>query len=178
MKVIARRGSFVERSESKGRMVVSQNRLNLSKLAFLWFLSIIAQLYTMLAPDKLVFHDSQMSNLCVYIVQCSDGSYYTGVTNDVTRRIDEHNHGIDSTSYTFSRRPVALVYSSSFEDYMEAIAWEKHIKRWNRKKKEALMRGDENSLHMHAECKNDSHSKNAPPRVMVSGDEPCTRREA
>jgi putative endonuclease len=105
-----------------------------------------------------------MHEYWVYILQCRDGSYYVGVTNDVHRREWEHNQGLEGKAYTNSRRPVKLVYTAFFSDVHEAIAWEKHIKRWSRKKKEALIRGDENSLHMHAECKNASHSKNAPAR--------------
>lgn len=75
----------------------------------------------------------------VYIVRCSDGSYYTGITNDVLRRIGEHNTGIDPKAYTYSRRPVRLMYVSEFYYIWQAIDWEKRIKRWSRKKKEALM---------------------------------------
>jgi len=82
----------------------------------------------------------------VYIVRCADDSYYIGITNDVERRISEHNLGLSPTSFTYKRRPVQLVYSSEFQNVDEAIAWEKHIKRWNRKKKEALIRGDWEAL--------------------------------
>ncbi|MFH1670455.1 MAG: GIY-YIG nuclease family protein [Patescibacteria group bacterium] len=75
----------------------------------------------------------------VYIVRCKDGSYYTGITNNVGLRINEHNKGIHPKSYTYSRRPVRFVYSSHFNDVWEAISWEKQIKRWSRKKKEALI---------------------------------------
>jgi len=77
----------------------------------------------------------------VYIVKCSDNSYYTGITNDITRRVYEHNEGKDPTSYTYSRRPLELVYTSHFTDVNEAISWEKHVKKWRRKKKEALISG-------------------------------------
>ena len=78
----------------------------------------------------------------VYIVECSDSSYYTGVTNDLERRLDEHNSGLDKKSYTFKRKPVTLKYSAVFYDIKQAISFEKQIKGWNRKKKEALF--DEN----------------------------------
>jgi len=82
----------------------------------------------------------------VYIVECSDKSYYTGVTNNIDRRIWEHNNDEDSKHYTYNRRPVILKYIESFQNIDSAIAREKQIKGWTRKKKEALMRGDENEL--------------------------------
>ena len=78
----------------------------------------------------------------VYIVKCRDGSYYTGVTNDVDRRIEEHNSGLDAKCYTFLRRPVTLKYVEHFYDFMKAERREKQIKGWSRRKKEALMAGD------------------------------------
>ena len=83
----------------------------------------------------------------VYMVRCCDGKLYIGITNDITRRIFEHNEGNNPKSYTYSRRPVELVYSAHFNDVHEAISWEKCMKRWSRKKKEALIRGDSKELH-------------------------------
>ncbi|MCX6743950.1 MAG: GIY-YIG nuclease family protein [Candidatus Parcubacteria bacterium] len=76
----------------------------------------------------------------VYIVECSDKSYYTGVTNSVERRVWEHNNDENINHYTYKRRPVILKAVEIFEDVNDAIAREKQIKRWNRKKKEALIR--------------------------------------
>lgn len=76
------------------------------------------------------------------MVECSDGSYYVGVSNDADKRVAEHNIGTDPHSYTFSRRPVRLVYASLFYDPNEAIRFEKQLKGWNRKKEQALIRGD------------------------------------
>ncbi len=53
----------------------------------------------------------------VYIVKCSDESYYTGITNDINRRLNEHNEGISLTSYTFRRQPVELVFCETFNDF-------------------------------------------------------------
>ena len=75
----------------------------------------------------------------VYIVKCSDNTYYTGVTNDVERRVNEHNDGIKLDSYTYSRRPVELVFCYEFNEAVQAIAFEKQIKGWSRKKKEAII---------------------------------------
>lgn len=75
----------------------------------------------------------------VYILQCSDGTYYTGITNDLDRRIIEHEEGIDTNSYTSKRRPVELKFYYQFNDVRQAIAFEKQVKRWSRKKKEAII---------------------------------------
>ena len=85
---------------------------------------------------------ARIHNYFVYIVECSDGLYYTGVTNNVERRILEHNEGIDIKSFTFKRRPVRLRYSLRFSDIRQAIEWEKQLKGWSRKKKEALFNDD------------------------------------
>ncbi len=70
----------------------------------------------------------------VYILQCSDSSYYTGITNNLEKRIAEHQAGIDKKAYTFFRRPVKLVYFDSFDTPIQAIACEKQIKGWKRAK--------------------------------------------
>lgn len=85
-------------------------------------------------------------NLYVYILECADGSYYTGVSNDVERRVSEHNEGLDKKAYTYKRRPVKLVYQVSFTDPYYAIALEKQIKGWSRKKKIALIKGEYDRL--------------------------------
>ena len=77
----------------------------------------------------------------VYILECSDGSYYTGVTSDLDVRITEHQNGIHK-GYTYFRRPVRLLWSDCFPDMEQAIGMEKRIKGWTRKKKEALMAGN------------------------------------
>jgi len=81
-----------------------------------------------------------------YIVKCNDKSYYTGVTNDIERRIWEHNNDQNKRHYTFKRRPVRLVYCEDYNDIYSAIAREKQIKGWCRKKKEALINGNFNEL--------------------------------
>lgn len=63
----------------------------------------------------------------VYILRCADGSYYTGVTNDLERRVAEHQQGI-VPGYTRKRRPVTLVYSQEFSTALEAIHFEKQVK--------------------------------------------------
>ena len=83
-----------------------------------------------------------MKQYFVYILLCSDNSYYTGVTNNLERRIYEHENGLDPSSYTFKRRPLKLVFHEMFYDINQAIAFEKQIKGWRRAKKEAIINGD------------------------------------
>ncbi len=82
-----------------------------------------------------------MKRSWVYIVECSDRSYYTGCTTNIEKRISEHNLGtVDG--YTASRRPVRLLWSHEFGDIRYAIQAERMLKKWTRGKKEALMRED------------------------------------
>lgn len=82
-----------------------------------------------------------MKTYDVYILLCSDGKYYTGITNDLQRRLAEHQDGDDPKAYTFKRRPVKLVFSEVFIDVNQAIEFEKQVKGWRRAKKEALING-------------------------------------
>ncbi|MFL0801093.1 MAG: GIY-YIG nuclease family protein [Agarilytica sp.] len=75
----------------------------------------------------------------VYIVECADGSFYTGITTDVVRRIDEHNHAKQGARYTRAKRPVNLVYSESAEDRSSATKKEIAIKKLTRAQKLALI---------------------------------------
>ena len=75
----------------------------------------------------------------VYILQCKDGSYYTGITWNIKKRITEHNQGI-GTPIQKSRRPVKLLYSEQFKTRIEAAKREKEIKGWRREKKESLIK--------------------------------------
>ncbi len=78
----------------------------------------------------------------VYIIKCSDGTYYTGITSNQEKRIFEHKSGKHPDSYTFSRRPLSLVFFCEFTDINFPIEKEKQIKKWSRVKKEALIIGD------------------------------------
>jgi len=86
-----------------------------------------------------------MINIHVYILKCSDDSYYTGSSKNLEKRIIEHNSGLGG-EYTKNRRPVKLVYSCGFEKYMDAFEAERRIKGWSRKKKKALINGDFDEL--------------------------------
>jgi putative endonuclease len=77
-----------------------------------------------------------------YILECADGSYYVGMTNDMDRRLEEHQSGHDPSAYTYTRRPVKLMFSEMSNTPEQAIALEKKLKRWSRAKKEALIHGE------------------------------------
>ena len=83
----------------------------------------------------------------IYILRCSDGSYYTGLAKELEVRVQEHQTGAHPESYTFSRRPVELVWYEIVESYPEAFQWEHQIKGWSRAKKEALIRGYIEGIH-------------------------------
>jgi len=81
----------------------------------------------------------------LYIITCSDGSYYTGTSKDLNARLWQHNSGFGG-KYTSQMRPVKLVFSQQFEKYYDAYKAERQIKNWSRKKKEALINNDFNEL--------------------------------
>ncbi|MDL5362833.1 GIY-YIG nuclease family protein [Halalkalicoccus sp. NIPERK01] len=74
----------------------------------------------------------------VYVLECADGSLYTGYTTDVERRLAEHNAG-DGAKYTRGRTPVTLLYTESFASRSAAMAREYAIKRFSRAEKERLV---------------------------------------
>jgi putative endonuclease len=76
----------------------------------------------------------------VYIVECKDGSLYTGVTTELNRRIEEHNGAKLGAKYTKARRPVRLVYQAEFADKSTAMIEEARIKRLKRQEKLSLIR--------------------------------------
>jgi len=80
-----------------------------------------------------------MKTYFVYILKCSDNSYYTGFTNDLERRFGEHQSGKNKDCYTNNKRPLELMWFETFNDVLNAIAIEKQIKGWSRIKKEALI---------------------------------------
>ncbi|RLC50999.1 MAG: GIY-YIG nuclease family protein [Candidatus Cloacimonadota bacterium] len=77
----------------------------------------------------------------VYILKCSDGSYYSGSTSNLEKRISEHQNGLIK-GYTSKRLPIELAFSEYFEDVYFAISAERQIKGWTKAKKEALINGD------------------------------------
>ena len=77
----------------------------------------------------------------VYILHCADGSYYTGLTEDLEIRLAQNQMG-ELPGYTQNRRPVQLVFSDEFSFMDDAIGRERQIKGWSKAKKEALIAGD------------------------------------
>jgi putative endonuclease len=76
----------------------------------------------------------------MYILRCSDGSFYVGSTRDLERRVSSHNEG-EGVKYTARRRPVTLVYHEEFSRIDEAFAREKQVQNWSRAKRIALIEG-------------------------------------
>ena len=75
----------------------------------------------------------------VYIVECSDGSYYTGYTTDIKRRVNEHNFSTRSAKYTRSRRPVKLIHEEEYDTLSAALKREYAIKKLTKKAKKVLV---------------------------------------
>jgi len=81
----------------------------------------------------------------MYILECADGTFYTGSTKDLERRMYEHIHGLGA-NYTKSNRPVKLVYYEEYNRIDEAFYREKQVQGWSRKKKKALIENRDNEL--------------------------------
>lgn len=94
----------------------------------------------------------------VYILECADSSYYIGVTNNLEKRLNEHELGIYRNCYTFLRRPIKLVFYELFNNPNSAIAFEKKLKGWSKKKKQALINGELHLLPEFSKSKNIPHS--------------------
>lgn len=78
------------------------------------------------------------SDWSLYILQCSDGSFYTGITNNIERRLKMHQDG-KASRYTRTRRPVEILYSETCGDRSSALIRECEVKEWPRAKKEKLI---------------------------------------
>ena len=104
----------------------------------------------------------------LYILRCSDGSYYVGTTRgSLESRVAQHNAGTFQ-GYTASRRPVELIFSQWFDRITDAIENERKVKKWSRAKKEAFIRGDFESLQQLAKRKS-PHPSRRPPGAGSSG---------
>ena len=82
----------------------------------------------------------------VYILECSDQSFYIGISSTIEQRLNEHQRGLYKESYTYSRRPIVLKWIQAFADPEQAIAFEKQLKGWSRRKKIALINEDWDKL--------------------------------
>ncbi len=94
--------------------------------------------------EKIDFDEIEINDVAngfMYILQCNDGSFYTGSTNDLARRIEQHKTG-EGAEYTKLHSPIKLVYYETFERVDLAFEREKQIQKWSRAKKIALIRGD------------------------------------
>jgi len=87
-----------------------------------------------------------MKESYVYILKCSDGTYYTGMTSNLEQRFERHTSGFYKGSYTEKRRPVTLEFYAAFTDINLAIQSEKQIKKWSKAKKEALINDEYEKL--------------------------------
>ncbi|RXR19354.1 GIY-YIG nuclease family protein [Flavobacterium amnicola] len=81
----------------------------------------------------------------MYILECADGSYYTGSTIDLERRITQHQNG-EGANHTKKRLPVKLLYYEEYQRIEEAFYREKQVQGWSRKKKVTLIDGEPNLL--------------------------------
>lgn len=82
-----------------------------------------------------------MNHYCVYILECSDETLYTDVTDKIDKRLQEHNNGKDGAKYTRSRRPVKLVYAETYPSLSKALRREARIKKLSRVEKVELVQG-------------------------------------
>lgn len=98
-----------------------------------------------------------MKYFYLYILKCYDGSYYVGHTDNLELRVGKHQAG-EIEGYTFSRRPVELVFAETFDSRIDALERERQVKGWTRQKKEALIAGDWNKIHELSKSK-DSKSR-------------------
>jgi len=105
----------------------------------------------------MIYKDTLQEIYYVYILECNDGSFYTGLTNDLIRRFQEHCDRIYITCYTFKRRLVMLKYYETIPFSLEAAQREKQLKGWSRAKKIALMGNNLHKLTLLAQCQNYSH---------------------
>ena len=96
----------------------------------------------------------------MYILKCADNTYYTGSTNNLLRRLAQHQLG-EGANYTKRRLPVRLVYFEEFPRIDQAFYREKQVQNWSQGKKEALMNQHPELLHLLAVCQNETHYRNA-----------------
>ena len=92
----------------------------------------------------------------VYILECANGQYYTGSTNNLEIRLNQHRAG-EGSNFTKKHLPVKLVYAEDFQCVEDAFYREKQVHGWSRKKKEMLINGTRNKLHKLSTCKNKTH---------------------
>ena len=102
--------------------------------------------YVRTRTEAVILTKKAMKQSYVYILKCSDNTYYTGVTSNLEERISKHTSGFYKECYTYKRRPIKLVFYAEFTDVNLAIEKEKQVKKWSKAKKEALIKGEYDSL--------------------------------
>ena len=107
----------------------------------------------------MIYQNTSQELYYVYIIECDDGSFYTGLTNDLLRRFSEHCEGAYVSCYTFKRRPLQLKYYETIPFALVAQQREKQLKGWSRSKKLALIQGNLHKLSLLAQCQNLTHTK-------------------
>jgi putative endonuclease len=103
----------------------------------------------------------------MYLLECRGGSYYTGSTIDLRKRIVEHQNGTGA-KYTRSKLPVKLVYCEEYPQVDVAFRREKQVQKWSHEKKKALVEGSEKHLRSLAACRNVTHFSNTPLKKQKS----------
>ena len=88
----------------------------------------------------------------LYVLECADGSLYIGHTDDLDRRMEQHDQG-QGCAYTATRRPVTLLHTEAFETRYEALTMERRLKGWSRAKKLAYIAGDWGAMNVLAKGK-------------------------
>jgi predicted GIY-YIG superfamily endonuclease len=106
----------------------------------------------------------------IYMLRCADASYYAGHTDNLEKRIAEHQSGAVS-GYTQSRRPVSVIYSEVFSSRADALERERQIKGWSRAKKEALIKSDWEELSRLATRRRPSTSSGRTDRGLAPSDD-------
>lgn len=115
---------------------------------------------------------NDIANGFMYILQCNDGSFYTGSTNDLNRRIEQHKNG-EGAEYTNLHSPVKLVYYETFERVDLAFEREKQVQKWSRVKKIALIKGDIELLKKLSKSKSEGELKVGEPAEPYFGEYPA-----
>ncbi len=106
-----------------------------------------------------MIHNTQQESYYVYIIRCNDGTYYTGLTNNLVKRFQEHVTGLYDTCYTYTRRPLVLKYYEIIPFLEDAVKRELQVKGWSKAKKKALIEGNFHKLQLLSQCNNFSHHK-------------------
>jgi predicted GIY-YIG superfamily endonuclease len=107
----------------------------------------------------MIYKDAPQELYYIYIIECNDHSFYTGLTNNLLRRFEDHCKGEYETCYTFKRRPLLLTYYETIPFLKDAIDRERQVKGWSRAKKIALIKQDYHKLQLLSQCNNLSHCK-------------------